>query len=397
MLDPVEDVIDAIGRGELVVVTDDENRENEGDLIMAAEKATADRVNFMARHGRGLICVALTPGRLAALDLQRMSMRGNGDAHGTAFMQSVDAATGISTGISAPDRARTIQVLVDDTATHDELVSPGHTFPLASAEGGVLKRAGHTEAAVDLARLAGLKPAGVICEILREDGHMARLSELRSFAREHGLKMTSVADIISHRRRREKMVEFVREIDLPAKHGAFRLHLYRSLVDGDHHVALVMGDVAAADSVLVRVHSECLTGDVFGSLRCDCGLQLEEAMEMVQREGVGVILYMRQEGRGIGLENKIHAYALQEKGLDTVEANHELGFDADLRDYGVGAQILSDLGLSRIRLITNNPRKVVGLEGFGLEILERVPIVCDTTEHSEKYLQTKKEKLGHLL
>ncbi|MBM4142269.1 MAG: bifunctional 3,4-dihydroxy-2-butanone-4-phosphate synthase/GTP cyclohydrolase II [Lentisphaerae bacterium] len=398
MLDPVEQVIAAVARGELVVVTDDEKRENEGDLIMAAEKVTPDAVNFMARHGRGLICAALTRERLGRLELQRMRTRGNGDAFGTAFMESVDAAEGVGTGISAQDRARTIRTLVDPACGPRDLVSPGHTFPLEAAEGGVLRRAGHTEAAVDLARLAGLQPAGVICEILREDGHMARLAELRAFAAGHGLRITSIADLIAYRRRREKLVEFVREVDMPTRHGAFRLRLYRSLADGEHHVALVLGDVTAGGPVLVRVHSECLTGDVFGSLRCDCGSQFRQAMEMVGREGRGAVLYMRQEGRGIGLENKIHAYALQEEdGLDTVEANVRLGFEPDLRDYGVGAQILSDLGLHSIRLMTNNPRKIVGLEGFGLKIVERVPILGETTEHSARYLRVKKEKLGHLL
>jgi 3,4-dihydroxy 2-butanone 4-phosphate synthase/GTP cyclohydrolase II len=398
MFDPVEDVIAAVARGETVVVTDDENRENEGDLVFAARKTTDEAVNFMAKHGRGLICVALTRERLEHLGLSRMATKGSGDAFQTAFMQSVDAARGITTGISAHDRAETIRALVADGATHDDLVSPGHTFPLEAREGGVLRRAGHTEAAVDLARLAGVGEAGVICEILREDGAMARLPELKEFARRHGLKMVSIADLIAYRRRREKLVEFVREVQLPTRHGEFRLRLYRSIPDNAHHVALVMGDVASLESALVRVHSECLTGDVFRSLRCDCGCQLEQSMEAVRREGAGVVLYMRQEGRGIGLEKKIQAYELQQRhGLDTVEANERLGLKADLRDYGVGAQILTDLGLRRIRLLTNNPRKVVGLEGYGLEIVERVPIVCPPTEHSAKYLRTKKEKMGHML
>ena len=397
MFDPVEDVIAAIGQGATVVVTDDENRENEGDLVMAAEKVTDQPINFMATYGRGLICVALTRDRLEHLGVGRMATRNKGDAFNTAFMESVDAREGVTTGISAHDRARTIQVLVDDPSTRADLVSPGHTFPLEAREGGVLTRAGHTEASVDLARLAGLKPAGVICEILREDGHMARLPELREFATRHGLMMTSVADLIAYRRRKEKLVEFVRSIELPTRHGTFLLRLYRSTVDGEHHMALVMGEPAAQDSALVRVHSECLTGDVLGSLRCDCGLQLHRAMQMIAEAGTGVLLYMRQEGRGIGLANKIHAYELQEKGLDTVEANEKLGFSADLRDYGVGAQILADLGLRKIRLITNNPRKVVGLTGYGLDIVERIPIVLPATEHSKRYLETKKSKLGHWL
>jgi len=396
-LDPVEDVLAAVRRGELVIVTDDAQRENEGDLIMAAEKATPQAINFMARHGRGLICVALTRERLTQLGVGRMCARGGGDPFGTAFMESVDARRGVTTGISAPDRAHTIRVLVDEATTRDDLPSPGHTFALEAKDGGVLRRAGHTEAAVDLARLAGLRPAGVICEILREDGQMARLPELRALAAEHGLTMTSVADLIAYRRRRERLVEFIRSVELPTRYGLFQLRLYRAILDGENHVALVAGVPSSVPAPLVRVHSECLTGDVFGSLRCDCGSQLEEALRMVSGAGHGVVLYMRQEGRGIGLANKIHAYELQEKGLDTVEANEKLGFAADLRDYGVGAQILVDLGLTSLRLITNNPRKVVGLEAYGLKIVERVPLVCPATEHSRRYLDTKKSKLGHLI
>ena len=398
MFDPVDEVIGALLNGDLVVVTDDETRENEGDLILAGEKVTDRAVNFMATHGRGLICVAMTPGRLRELGLQRMSRRGKGDAFDTAFMDSVDAAHGTTTGISAADRAQTIRVLAGECSVPADLVSPGHIFPLAARRGGVLRRAGHTEAAVDLARLAGLSPVGVICEILREDGQMARLPELRGFAAQHGLKMTSIADLIAYRRRKEKLIELVRSVALPTHYGNFRLYLYRAEIADEHHLALVSGDLSTVDAPLVRVHSECLTGDVFGSERCDCGHQLHGAMEMVAQEPAGVVVYMRQEGRGIGLANKLHAYALQqEEGLDTVEANERLGFKADLRDYGLGAQILVDLGLRRIRLITNNPKKVVGLEGHGLEIVQRVPLVCPATEHSEHYLQTKREKLGHLL
>ncbi len=397
-LDSIETALEAIARGEIVVVTDDETRENEGDLVMAAEKVTDAAINFMVTHGRGLICTALTRERLEQLQIHAMARIGDGDSHGTAFMESVDVRHGTTTGISAPDRAKTIKSLVSEQTTRQDLMTPGHTFPLQAREGGVLRRAGHTEAAVDLARLAGLQPAGVICEILREDGHMARFPELKVFARKHGLKMTSVRQLIAWRQKREKLVERLETIQLPTRHGIFTLKLYRSVLDGENHLALIMGDLAAVPSPLVRVHSECLTGDVFGSLRCDCGDQLNHAMEMVAKAGTGVILYMRQEGRGIGLANKIHAYALQQnQGLDTVEANEKLGFAADLRDYGIGAQILADLGLRSLRLITNNPRKVVGLEGYGLVIAERVPLVSMATEHSRRYLQTKKDKLGHLL
>ncbi len=389
--------LDAIREGRPVIVTDDARRENEGDLIFAAEKVDAQAINFMTRYGRGLICVALEASRLRQLKLAPMAARGKGDHFGTAFMESVDAISGVTTGISAQDRALTVQALVDERTTEADFVSPGHMFPLRAMAGGVLHRAGHTEASVDLARLAGLKPAGVICEILNEDGSMARLPDLEQFAEQHGLLLVSIADLISYRRRTEKQIAFIRSVRFPTEAGTFQLQLYESTVEREHHIALVMGSPAEQDAPLVRVHSECLTGDVFHSLRCDCGLQLHRAMKMVGEEGHGVILYMRQEGRGIGLAAKIHAYALQDTGLDTVEANEELGFEADLRDYGVGAQILTDLGLKRIRLMTNNPRKVVGLEGYGLEIVDRVPIVCEAGTDNARYLETKKSKLGHLL
>lgn len=397
MFDRIEEVVAALQRGECVVVADDENRENEGDIIIAAEKVTPRAINFMATHGRGLICTALTSERIKQIGLSRMAQRGSGDSYGTAFIESVDAAAGITTGISAADRAKTIQVLVADESGPSDLLSPGHSFPLEAREGGVLQRAGHTEAAVDLARLAGLKPAGVICEIMHEDGSMARLPELLAFAAKHKLKITSIADLIAYRRKSESMVDFVREVNMPTRYGSFRLHLFECHAERKHHVALVKGDVAVDEPVLVRVHSECLTGDVFGSSRCDCGDQLRQAMELVEEAGRGVVLYMRQEGRGIGLANKIHAYELQENGMDTVEANEHLGFAADLREYGVGAQILSMLGLKKIRLLTNNPRKVVGLEAYGLEIVERVPVVHAPTDHNRRYLETKKQRLGHIL
>ena len=395
--DSIDEVVAAVRRGEMVVITDDERRENEGDLVMAASKVTDRAINFMTKFGRGLICVAMSRERLEHLNLHGMASRGGGDHFGTAFMESVDAQSGVTTGISAHDRARTVQILVAPKSARRDLVSPGHIFPLQAKDGGVLRRAGHTEAAVDLARLAGLHPAGVICEILRDDGHMARLPELRVFARKHRLKIAAIESLIAWRRGREKLVQVIRAVELPTAHGLFKLHLYASEIDGENHVALVMGDLSKTRTPLVRVHSECLTGDVFGSQRCDCGLQLDKAMEMVAHEGVGVVLYMRQEGRGIGLANKIHAYELQEQGLDTVQANAKLGFKADLRDYGLGAQILADLGLTRIRLITNNPRKMVGLQAHGLKVVERVPLVLPATEHSRRYLATKKRKLGHWL
>jgi len=396
-LDSVEEAIAAVREGQIVVVVDDRRRENEGDLVCAAEKVTPQTINFMARYGRGLICVAMQREDLTRLGLARMLRHGDGDRFGTAFMESVDARTGITTGISAYDRARTIRVLVDEGSGPQDLVRPGHVFPLEAVPGGVLRRPGHTEAAVDLARLGGLKPAGVICEIMRDDGSMARLPELVQFAREHGLKIVSIADLIAYRRHHEKIVHLEQQVRLPTELGMFRLYMYRSDEDDLRHIALTMGSPAECDAPLVRVHSECLTGDVFGSLRCDCGEQLRRAMKEIARQGCGVLLYLRQEGRGIGLGAKIHAYALQERGLDTVEANETLGFAADMRDYAVAAQILRDLGVQRIRLLTNNPAKIAGLEKAGIQVLERVPLIVPSTPYNRKYLQAKKEKLGHLL
>ncbi len=395
--DGIEDCLDELRQGRMIIVTDDADRENEGDLVMAGEKATPAAINFMAKHGRGLICVPTTAMRLKALGIERM-VQENRDSFGTDFMVSVDARTGITTGISAHDRARTIRILADPHANPRELVSPGHIFPLQAKEGGVLRRAGHTEASVDLVRLAGLYPVAVICEILHEDGTMARLPELLKFKEQFGLKLCTIRDLIEYRRRREKLVVREEEVGLPTPFGDFRLHLYRSVVDKQHHLALVHGNVRGEENVLVRVHSECLTGDIFHSLRCDCGAQLENAMKMVVQEGRGVIVYLRgQEGRGIGLAGKIHAYKLQENGLDTVEANEKLGFKPDLREYGIGAQILVDLGLHTIRILTNNPKKVVSLDGFGLKIVEQVPIRVEPTPHNRKYLETKKQKMGHRL
>lgn len=394
--DPIPAVIADIRRGRMVIVTDDADRENEGDLLMAAAKVTPQSVNFMARHGRGLICAPITEERAQLLGLQRMVAH-NRELFKTDFTVSVDATSGITTGISAKDRSETMRILSSGGAKPADLVQPGHVFPLQAKPGGVLRRAGHTEAAVDLARLAGLDPSGMICEILNEDGSMARLPDLIKFKRKHKLKLCSIQDLIAYRRKSEKLIEREQTVLMPTEYGDFDLHLYRSLVDGAHHLALVMGKISETKPTLVRVHSECLTGDVFGSRRCDCGSQLHQAMKRIQDAGAGVLVYMRQEGRGIGLAPKIHAYKLQEEGLDTVEANERLGFPMDLRDYGLGAQILSDLGVQRIRLLTNNPRKVVGLEGYDLEIVEQVPIRSASNPHNAKYLATKKKKMGHKL
>ncbi len=393
-VDPLASVIADLQKGRMVVVVDDAERENEGDLIMAAECVTAEAINFMAKHGRGLICVPMTSERLRQLGVEQM-VRQNREAFKTDFQVSVDAATGVTTGISAADRARTIKIMADPTAVPEDLVQPGHVFPLRARPGGVLQRAGHTEAAVDLVKLARRRPIAVICEILSEDGSMARLPDLLKFARRHRLKLATIEDLIKFRRARERLVERVEAVKMPTEHGDFDLYLYRSNTDGQHHLALVMGEVAGKPNVLVRVHSECLTGDVFGSRRCDCGPQLHQAMQQVAEAGQGVIVYMRQEGRGIGLAPKIQAYKLQERGFDTVEANLRLGYKMDLREYGLGAQILVDLGLKTIRLLTNNPKKVVGLEGYGLEIVEQVPIRVKPNPHNSKYLKTKREKLGH--
>jgi len=394
--DTIDDVVHDLAAGRIVIVTDDADRENEGDLIMAAEKATPEKINFMTMHGRGLICVPIENKRAEQLGLQRMVAQ-NREMYRTDFTVSVDAAKGITTGISAHDRAATIQTIADPKSQPDDLIQPGHIFPLRAKEGGVLRRAGHTEAAVDLARMAGLQAAGVLCEILHDDGTMARLPELMQFRRKHRLRICTIQSLIAHRRVREKLVELEQIVKMPTEYGDFDLHLYRSKLDDAHHLALVKGKIDKNKPMLVRVHSQCLTGDVFGSRRCDCGNQLHAALRQISDEGNGVLVYMRQEGRGIGLAAKIHAYKLQEEGLDTVEANAKLGFPSDLRDYGIGAQILFDLGVRKFRFLTNNPKKVVGLEGYGIQMVEQVPIRSEANPHNEKYLETKKLKMGHLL
>jgi len=393
----IDEAVEEIKSGRMVIVVDDADRENEGDFIMAAEKATPEALNFMVTHGRGIVCMPVTRERLEELRIPLMVSKNN-ESHGTAFAVSIDIKDRTTTGTSAYDRATTVRAISDPALSHDDIRMPGHVFPLMAQEGGVLKRAGHTEATVDLARLAGLYPAGVLCEVLHPDGTMARLPELVRVAREHGLRIISIADLIEHRRRREKLVRRVAEATIPTEQGEFRAYAYESLIDGAEHVALVLGDIVDGQRILVRVHSECLTGDVFGSLRCDCGDQLHSAIARVGEEGRGVVLYVRgHEGRAIGLTHKLRAYRLQEQGLDTVEANVELGFPPDPRDYGIGAQILADLGVHSMRLLTNNPAKRAGLEGYGLSIVERVPLETRPTPENIEYLRTKREKLGHLL
>jgi 3,4-dihydroxy 2-butanone 4-phosphate synthase/GTP cyclohydrolase II len=392
----VEEALEDIAAGRMVVVVDDEDRENEGDLVMAAELVTADDINFMATHARGWICLALDPGRCDELGLELMAAK-NETPHQTPFTVTIEAREGVTTGISAADRAHTIHVAVDPSKGPDDIVKGGHVNPLKARPGGVLERTGHTEASVDLARLAGLQPAGVICEVMNEDGSMARVGDLTAYCHKHRLRMITIADLIAYRRRHDKLVERVVGTRLPTAFGDFEVVGYRSLVDDKHHVALVKGEVAGEPDVLVRVHSECLTGDVFHSLRCDCGEQLESALAMIEREGRGVLLYLAQEGRGIGLLNKLRAYKLQEDGLDTVDANLELGLPADLRDYGIGAQILTDLGLSSIRILTNNPKKIRGLEGYGLSVTAQLPIEHVPNPHNQSYLRAKAERMGHTL
>ena len=392
----IPEAIEDIKGGKFIIIVDDEDRENEGDLAIAAEKVTPEAINLMARHARGLICLPVIGRRLDELKIPLM-VRDNTSRFSTAFTVSVEAKRGVSTGISATDRAQTVRAVIDPATKPEDLARPGHMFPLRAREGGVMVRAGHTEAIVDLAKLAGFYPAGVICEVMNEDGTMARLPQLEAMAERFGLKIISVADLITYRRRHERLVHRVVQAKLPTKYGEFSIIAYKSDIDPDEHLALVMGDISTEGPVLVRVHSECLTGDVFGSLRCDCGEQISLAMQAIAEERRGVFLYMRQEGRGIGFHNKIRAYALQDKGLDTVEANLSLGFDPDLRDYGIGAQILADLELHQIRLLTNNPKKVVGLEGYGLKVTETIPIIASPNPHNRQYLATKQKKLGHIL
>jgi 3,4-dihydroxy 2-butanone 4-phosphate synthase/GTP cyclohydrolase II len=392
----IEEAIEEIRAGRFVVVADDADRENEGDLTIAAQFVTPDAVNFMAMHGRGLICLCLTPERCDELGLRQMTDQ-NEAQFGTAFTVSIEARDGVSTGISAADRAHTIQVAVDPTSSPQDLVHPGHVFPLRARAGGVLKRSGQTEAAVDLARLAGLTPAGVVCEIMKDDGTMARVPDLVEFCERHDLKLVTVADLIEYRRRTEKLVERVVSVRLPTDYGDFQAVAYRETLTGKQHVALVKGEIEGKDDVLVRVHSECLTGDVFHSRRCDCGEQLDQALARIEQEGLGVLLYLAQEGRGIGLLNKLRAYELQEQGLDTVEANLELGFKADAREYGIGSQILADLGLTTIRVLTNNPKKLSGISGFGLEVVSQEPIEVEPNDENRGYLETKRDKLGHTI
>ncbi len=394
--DTIESAIAAIRAGEIVIVVDDADRENEGDLVMAAAKVTPEAINFISKHARGLICLSLSAKRLDELDLGPMVTR-NTAKMGTPFTVSIDAVNGTTTGISAHDRAATIRAAIDPRTRPEDLARPGHIFPLRAAEEGVLRRAGHTEAAVDLARLAGLAPAGVLCEIMDEDGEMARVPTLRAFAKRFGLRLVTIQDLIAYRRGRERLIRRLVETVLPTRHGEFALTLYEDAIEGMHHVALTRGKWSPKEPVLVRVHSQCLTGDVFGSLRCDCGEQMDRALEAIDKEGRGVFLYMRQEGRGIGLALKLQAYKLQDGGADTVEANEQLGLPPDLRDYGIGAQILVDLGVRKIRLLTNNPRKIVGLDGHGLEVVERVPIEVPPRRENHRYLATKRDKLGHYL
>ena len=396
MLASISEAIEEIRAGKFIIIVDDESRENEGDLAMAAEKVTPEAINFMAKHGRGLICLPITGQRLDELGIPPM-VTNNTSRHSTAFTVSIEARDKVTTGISAFDRAQTIKTVLDPNTKHSDLAQPGHIFPIRAREGGVLVRAGHSEATVDLARLAGLYPAGVICEVMDEDGTMMRLPQLEAMASKFELKVITIVDLIAYRLRHEKLVQRVAEAKLPNKYGEFTAMAYKSAVDAAEHVALVKGDISGDEPVLVRVHSECLTGDVFGSLRCDCGAQIEMALQSIAKEDRGVFLYMRQEGRGIGFHNKLRAYALQDQGMDTVEANIALGFGPDLRDYGVGAQILADLGLHNIRLLTNNPKKVIGLESYGIKIVETVPLIVPCTPYNIRYLETKQKKLGHLL